>query len=103
MLIKEVYQQGDVIISKYAEKIKGKKLKHLVLAEGEATGHSHKIVSGDATLFLYNQQMFLKVYSESAKLIHEEHGKIEIPQGDYVITKVLEYDHFLEESREVID
>ena len=28
-----------------------KKLKHLVLAEGEVTGHSHKVVEGVAELY----------------------------------------------------
>ena len=34
---------------------------------------------------------------------HQEHKTIEIPAGIWEIEKVVEYDHFLEEAREVID
>lgn len=101
--MKNYYQQGDVLIKEYQGKIKGEKLNHLTLAEGEVTGHSHQIIGGQAELLLSNSMLYLKVLSDSALLKHEEHGEIAIPKGDYVIEKVLEYDHFLEESREVRD
>jgi len=95
-------QQGDVLIKKVAE-IKGKKLKHLTLAEGEFSGHSHTITEGDAELYEHEGTMFLKVTSEEATLTHQEHGTITIPRGDYKIDRVREYDHFFEESRTVQD
>ncbi len=99
----EYLQQGDVVIEKYRGEIKGDKLSHLTLAEGEATGHYHRIVSGEAALYNMQGALMLKVMSDKALLTHEEHGKIEIPKGDYIVRKVMEYDHFREESREVID
>lgn len=95
-------QQGDVIIKKVSE-VKGKKLKHLTLALGEATGHHHTIVEGDAELYEDNGKLFLRVNSETAVLGHQEHKAVEIPQGEYEIGIVREYDHFLEESRKVVD
>ena len=44
------YQQGDVIVER-TDNIKGKKLKHLVLAYGEATGHHHQVSEGEAELY----------------------------------------------------
>lgn len=101
--MKNYYQQGDVLIKKIDGEIKGKKLNHLTLAEGEVTGHSHQIKNGGAELYLLNGVMFLKVLTDNVTLLHEEHNPVEIKKGNYQISIVKEYDHFLEESREVID
>ena len=95
-------QQGDVLIKKITQ-IKGKKLNHLILAEGESTGHKHTITEGDAELYESDGKLYLKVISEKATLTHQEHKTIEIPQGDYAIEIVKEYDHFSEEARNVKD
>lgn len=96
-------QQGDVLIKKVDYKIKGKKLDHMTLAEGEATGHHHSIVSGLGQLIMMDNIMHLQVFSETALLKHQEHNEIEIPKGDYRIEIVREYDHFEEEARRVAD
>jgi hypothetical protein len=95
-------QQGDVLIKK-VNAIKGKKVNHLTLAVGEATGHHHTITEGDAELYEENGTLFLHVESEKATLTHQEHKPVEIPKGDYEIGIVKEFDHFLEESRNVAD
>lgn len=101
--MEEWYQQGDVIIRKCNGIPKtAKKLDHLVLAEGEVTGHMHKIVAGQAMLYMLGAAMYLKVL-ENAKLFHDEHREFDIPPGAYIVDKVKEYDHFLEETREVAD
>ena len=97
-----MYQQGDVLLKKVLQ-VKGKRLNHLTLAVGEATGHHHTITEGEATLYEENGVLYLHVESEKATLTHQEHKSIEIPQGDYQIGIVKEYDHFLEESRRVSD
>lgn len=84
------YRHGDVLIQK-VEKIKGKKLNHLTLAEGEVTGHSHRITAGDAELYEHEGVLFLHVESEEALLTHEEHKEIALPKGDYEITIQREY------------
>jgi hypothetical protein len=97
-------QQGDVILKKTNKKISGgKKLNHLVLAEGEATGHRHEITSGVAALIAIGNTTILRVLSDYAKLKHAEHGEIDIPKGKYEISIVREYDHFDEEARRVVD
>lgn len=95
-------QQGDVIIKKVL-KVKGKKLDHLTLAVGEATGHHHTITEGEAELYEENGVLYLHVESESAILTHQEHKSITIEKGDYEIGIIREYDHFAEESKRVSD
>jgi hypothetical protein len=95
-------QQGDVIVVRVLG-IKGKKLNHLTLAKGEATGHHHTITEGDAELYEHEGTMFLRVNSENATLTHQEHSAVVIPRGDYKINIVREYDHFSEEARKVQD
>lgn len=101
-------QQGDVILNKTTQSIKaGKKLNHLILAEGEATGHNHQIVSGVAQLIALQGndegKMILNVISDYAKLKHQEHKEIDVPKGKWEIGIVREYDHFDEEARQVTD
>jgi len=40
---------------------------------------------------------------KKSELTHQEHNTIEIQPGIYTIDIVQEYDHFLEESRSVLD
>lgn len=97
-----IFQQGDVILEPVTE-VEGKKLNHLTLAEGEATGHHHSITKGNAEMYEREGTLYLKVLDENAELTHQEHNMITLPKGNYVIRKVMEYDHFEEEAREVID
>jgi hypothetical protein len=103
-----MYQQGDVIllsttIPETATKKTAKNNKY-VLAEGEVTGHMHAIHDVNACeLFENNNDMYLRVLNESTTLTHEEHHKINIPTGDYIVRIVKEYDHFAEEAKKVVD
>ncbi|MDJ0718215.1 MAG: hypothetical protein QNJ54_28975 [Prochloraceae cyanobacterium] len=84
-------RQGDVIITP-SEQIEGQKLSHLTLAEGEVTGHSHRISEGQAELYEKEGTLYLKVLSDTATLIHEEHNKIDIPQGNWMVRIQREYE-----------
>lgn len=99
-----MYQQGDVIIETLENEININGLSKIgkILAEGEVTGHSHKTVKSDS--FLYNSGGTLILDAPTGTTIkHEEHKPINLPAGQYKIRKVMEYDHFAEEAREVID
>ena len=52
-------RQGDVIL-KAITNIQGQKLTHLTLAEGEVTGHSHRIADGQAELYEKDGTLYLK-------------------------------------------
>ncbi|MBD1929906.1 hypothetical protein H6F74_27280 [Trichocoleus sp. FACHB-90] len=84
-------RQGDVILL-WVEQTEGQKLSHLTLAEGEVTGHKHRISDGQAELYEANDTLYLRVLSETATLTHEEHNAISIPQGDWMVRIQREYE-----------
>jgi len=89
--MKSPIRQGDVLISP-TKAIKGEKLPHLVLAEGELTGHAHRISAGTAELYTKGNVLYLRVLSTQATLSHEEHHDIQIPQGNWKIRIQREYE-----------
>ncbi|WP_424098389.1 hypothetical protein [Moorena producens] len=84
-------RQGDVILLPVAQ-INGQQLPHLTLAEGEVTGHSHRISDGVAQLYEKKGILYLQVLSETATLTHEEHQPIELPQGSWMVRIQREYE-----------
>ena len=99
-----IYRQGDVIL-KSVDSVSGEKQDNLVLATGEATGHAHRIIKGEAELYrnVAAGLLFLRVLSESAELFHEEHESIILPYGDWEIKQQREWNWFIEETRNVKD
>jgi hypothetical protein len=89
--MKHPIRQGDVLI-KPIQVVKGEPLSHLVLAEGEVTGHKHQITEGVAELYQQELTLYLRVVSDTAILSHEEHGPVQIPQGDWAIHIQREYE-----------
>lgn len=88
-----LYRHGDLLIAG-AERLPNekRKLHHLVLAEGELTGHSHRIAEKDAAaLYQTHQGLFLEVYAEKATLVHQEHGPITLDRGIFRIWRQREY------------
>ncbi|MEO1430116.1 MAG: hypothetical protein AAFV71_13835 [Cyanobacteria bacterium J06633_8] len=91
-------RQGDVILlpvkPNEGKKLDGlqKVLHHLVLAEGEVTGHKHRISEGEARLYTEYSGLFLRVLSDNALLVHEEHDFIDVPQGDWMVRIQREYE-----------
>ena len=81
-----------------AEKVKGG-----ILAEGEATGHAHRVSSAGAEVYDLGDGVLVLKAIETATVVHEEHGTITVPPGLYSREIVREYDHAAEESREVAD
>jgi hypothetical protein len=86
-------RQGDVLIVPSYTSFHGTKLPHLTLAEGEVTGHRHRISHGEAELFERGGVLYLSVLSPTAILTHEEHAQVTIPQGNWEIRIQREYVH----------
>ena len=86
-------RQGDVMIQSVATvPASGTELKHATLAEGEVTGHCHRIENpSDVKLFDVGGTLYLRVYSATAALVHQEHGTLQIPLGDYKVWRQREY------------
>lgn len=91
------YQQGDVLLKKTTDAV-GKKIATNLLWKGQQ--HHHR-VKGKYKILKKGSEIFLM--SQGCTLYHEEHKDIKIPKGEYILDIVREYDHFLEESRQVID
>lgn len=100
----QIRRHGDVMVKTYdGFKIpKGAKLKAVkVLHQGN--NHEHYISAGRALVGEKDGKKYLRVVGKSATLDHLEHGKGQVPSGDYYVEIKSEFDHFLEESRAVID
>jgi len=97
------YQQGDVTIKPVEAIPSGAKPSgNRVLAEGEATGHKHLAAAEDVRLFMHQGTLYMSAPTGTT-VVHEEHGPLIIPPGEYRIGIVREYDHFAEEARRVVD
>lgn len=88
-----LYRHGDLLIENTPTIPECTRLlSHLVLAEGELTGHEHRIAEKDsAELHQANGDLFLRVKEERATLIHQEHGPIALPRGVYRVWRQREY------------
>ena len=84
------------------ERKEGKKMRKIkdgILAEGEVTGHAHRV---DADV--YETEERTRVFkTEGTSVKHEEHMGIELAPNEYESDRVIEFDHFAEEARVVID
>jgi len=100
-------QQGDVIIERCDSMPDGKpgpvKGGKLILAEGEVTGHAHRVEKVANMEFVEKDGMFYLKSDTPFTVEHEEHKEITVPAGIYKVRGVKEYDHWAEEARRVAD
>lgn len=88
-----MWRQGDVLMAA-VDSIPGGATKRpdCILAEGELTGHSHRVELPAAVELLEHQgNLYLRVCGAQARVIHQEHGPITLPQGQYRVWKQREY------------
>ena len=89
-----MWRQGDVLIKKVEAVPDGaEKRTDTVLAEGELTGHRHR-VEDQATAEVFEDPygtLFLRVIADQARVVHEEHGPIELETGVYRVWRQREY------------
>ncbi|HEY9747996.1 MAG TPA: hypothetical protein V6C63_04930 [Allocoleopsis sp.] len=88
-----LYRHGDVLLRQVPRLPNGvQKRAGVTLAEGELTGHSHRLQQTEAVqLWAQGNQLFLEVKASSATLVHEEHQAIALPQGFYQVWRQREY------------
>ncbi len=87
-------QQGDVLIRKaHIDLTDAKNIKRkngaIILAEGEATGHAHRIFDVNALFFEKDGKFYLK-NDKSVIVQHEEHEPITIEPGIWEVGQVRE-------------
>jgi len=104
--MRKMYRQGDVAIIE-RDDVDAKKLKaetpvqrnQITLAEGEATGHAHRVIAqpkngAEVASYMMDQVLLLHVPKAIGKVsvLHEEHGAIELEAGKvYEIRRQREY------------
>jgi hypothetical protein len=88
-----MWRQGDVLISAVDAIPRGAtKRPNCVLAEGELTGHSHRVDQpGAAELLEHGGRLYLRVLAKETKVVHQEHGPITLGQGLYAVWQQREY------------
>ncbi|MFI2373417.1 hypothetical protein [Streptomyces sp. NPDC018833] len=97
------YRQGDVLLRAVprlpedAEPV-AREGGRVVLAHGEATGHSHAIAEPHAHLFASRDDelngitdRYLDIVGSSALLTHEEHDPLTVPAGRYLVLRQREF------------
>ncbi len=95
-----IYRQGDILLRAMAAPAGAtvKQTGEIVLALGETTGHAHKLQC--ATLLVKGSESFVQL-EQPTQLTHEEHGVIQVPAGNYAVTRQREYSP--QEIRRVMD
>jgi hypothetical protein len=88
-----MWRHGDVFIAQVpAIPPDARSLPHCILAEGELTGHSHRVEgAGVAELYELGEERYLRIVAESAPVVHQEHRTITLPQGTYRVWGQREY------------
>jgi hypothetical protein len=86
------YRHGDVMLERVVSLPQSAKPQYgVILARGELTGHSHRIVQASAAkLFTHNNQSFVQILEPTA-IIHEEHHAIALEPGVYRFWMQREY------------
>ncbi len=87
------YRHGDVLIEEVNALPKVReKLPHAILAQGEVTGHCHRIrESADADLYATPNGFYLHVRGAAVSVVHEEHTSITLTSGFYRVWRQREY------------
>ena len=106
MNMRKFIRQGDILLEKVDNyKIKCEKISNQdnIIAHGES-GNQHRM-NKQVILFedVKTKNRFVQVLSQNTELVHQEHAKIEIPQGLYKIRREREYNAFERSIRQVQD
>jgi len=100
----KLYRQGDVGLLRIEKLPEGARLEKvsdtLVLALGEATGHSHRLCAEGATLYALDDYDVFEI-KQPGQLVHEEHDAIALDPGFYKVIRQREYTP--EQIRRVVD
>jgi len=95
-----IYRQGDVLVREVGPRDfagRGAELAaekgRVILARGEATGHSHSIDARMGRLFEGSRPgVCYLLLDEQGLLEHQEHSPISLPKGVYEVIRQREYD-----------
>jgi hypothetical protein len=102
-------RQGDVFLRRIGALPVGAKpiardKGQVILAYGEVTGHSHRVVDKYGTAQLYQGEGGVRYMTidELTEVVHEEHGTVTVEPGVYELPPQMEWDDS-KEPRQVAD
>ena len=99
-------QQGDVVLKRIPCLPPGTPRTisqgRMILAEGEATGHSHCIEEKDSQLLEVGNTIVLDL-KNIAVIEHQEHGPITLAPGLWEVGRVQEFDYLTQMKKQVVD
>ena len=97
-----LYRHGDVNFKKYSDEINVVKnpIEKGIIHAGN--NNNHEFVSGLFEVQSVGNKKIVVVLDNST-IGHNEHGELIVPPGAYEITIAMEYSHWDEEARQVID
>ena len=114
--MEELYAQGDLLMERVADRSPSGTIVQttdgtpIIVAEGEASGHSHAFYDR-ITMFRDDRLArdipdglyvgHVRVEAPSARLQHEEHGTLLLPQGTYRVRRQREFQP--QDARIVVD
>ena len=99
-------RQGDLFFERKSKiPTDVQKTTNNILAYGEVTGHSHRVVNFDEVDMSVDKEGHIWISSEKPITIdHDEHGTITLDAGTYCMTHQREYDaNAREQERRVAD
>ena len=86
-----MYRQGDLLFVRSEIPADAMEQKDGVLAKVEVTGHQHRIASRvQAIMMVSGIQAYVRSLHD-ADIVHEEHGTITLPIGDWKVCRQREY------------
>lgn len=93
----QTYRQGDVLFTKIdgippVQELAIRASGHIL--EGESSGHIHRVADRAKVIVWESLQTIGKLFvtvKAPTQIIHEEHGPITLPAGDYEVTRQREY------------
>ncbi len=104
--IEKQYRQGDVLIHPVeklpTDAILIENVNSIVLAEGEATGHAHRILAPSTKVrsYIAGSELYLEV-DHKVTVDHEEHSAVVLEPGIYHVRRQIEV--WMDEVRQVAD
>ena len=95
------YRQGDVLLVPVEKQPEAffKKREDGVVAYGEVTGHTHRIINGTVA-DLFEHGLYVNVDS-GGKIVHDEHNAIDLDKGLYKV--VIQREYTAGDVRRVVD
>lgn len=84
-------RQGDLLFVRVDDAPDGETVKSRVLAEGEATGHAHRLRAGRGRV-VQTAAMLYVLNRYRAYVDHEEHETVVLPPGAWEVRRQREYE-----------